>query len=112
MHLFQPSPHFNKLSEKATLSRGPGIENINFEKTITNLLPTAKGHLDQERDNLQSTKSTQATEDKDFVPADGIAVKTYENAAKIYHAKPKITTYSDQAGHFPIVHPRETNTSW
>ena len=80
---------FQRAIRKGHFITWPGIENINFEKTITNLLPTAKGHLDQERANLQTTKSTQATEDKDFVPADGIAIKTYENSAKIYHTKPK-----------------------
>ena len=32
----------------------PGIDSINFKNIIENLVPTAKGHLDQERKNLQS----------------------------------------------------------
>ena len=34
----------------------PGIESINFKNIMMNLAPTAKGHLDQERKNLQSTQ--------------------------------------------------------
>ena len=35
----------------------PGIDNINFNKLVGPTVPTAKGHLDQERQGLQSTKS-------------------------------------------------------
>ena len=34
----------------------PGIDSVNFKNIIENLVPTAKGHLDQERKNLQSTQ--------------------------------------------------------
>ena len=77
----------------------PGISEINFSKCVTNITPTAKGHLDQERANLQSTHKIDDTAE-DFVPTP-TSTKTYANAAKIYKAKPKETTYSDQTGRFP-----------
>ena len=42
----------------------PGIESINFKNIMMNLAPTAKGHLDQERKNLQSTQQLE----NDFFP--------------------------------------------
>ena len=80
----------------------PGIADINFEKYITNLVPTAKGHLDQERANLQSTKTKPEDNiDIDFEPTDGNSTKTFENTAIIYAFDPKEKTYSDQTGRFP-----------
>ena len=75
----------------------PGIEDINFNTYINNLLLTTKGCLEQERSNLQCT---QTDLNNNFETKDGIAVKTFENAAEIYQAKPKQTTYSDQIGRF------------
>lgn len=71
-----------------------GIESLNFEKSVTNILSAAKGHLDQERANLQSTK--QIVTKENFVPTDGIAIKTYKHAAKIMQFEPKETMYTDQ----------------
>ena len=34
-----------------------GHSEINFKNIIENMVPTAKGHLDQEQANLQSTES-------------------------------------------------------
>ena len=76
----------------------PGINDINF---IKNTLPTAKGHLDQERANLQSTKQQHNDENEDYFPTDSLAKKTYKNATLIYPMEPKLTTYSDQTGRFP-----------
>ena len=72
-----------------------------LQKTITNLIPTAKGHLNQERANLQSTKKITTADDEDFSPNDGDTSKTYLNMAKLFKAKPKETTYTDQTGRFP-----------
>ena len=35
----------------------PGIDSLNFNKLVGPTIPTAKGHLDQERQGLQSTKA-------------------------------------------------------
>ena len=49
------------------------------------MLPTAKGHLDQEQANLQSTKRRQNQEnDKDFTQTDRKAIKIWQNAATMY----------------------------
>ena len=80
----------------------PGIDNINFEKIITNLIPTAKGHLDQERTNLQSTQLGNNDKEDNFGPKDGNSTKTYKNSVKLYAFKPKGKTYSDQTGRFPF----------
>ena len=52
-----PLETFRKAIKKEHFVTWPGIDEINFEKIITNLVPTAKGHLDQECANLQSTKA-------------------------------------------------------
>ena len=43
-----------------------GIDTINFKHFLKNLTPTAKGHLDQELKNLQSTKNEENDNEKDF----------------------------------------------
>ena len=43
---------FQKAIQMGHFISWQGITDINFEKFITNTLPTAKGHLDQERSNL------------------------------------------------------------
>ena len=101
---FSPSlSTFQKTIRKGNFVTWPGINEINFKKFIINILPTAKGHLDQERANLQSTKRTDNDDntDEDYFPMDGMGKKTYENAAMVYPMKPKLLTYSDQIGWFP-----------
>ena len=101
---FSPSlSTFLKAIRKGHFITWPGISDINFERVIKNILPTAKGHLDQERSNLQSTKipHNNDEEDEDYFPHDGMGAKTHENIAVIYPFTPKLTTYSDQTGRFP-----------
>ena len=98
-----PLSTFNRAIKKGHFITWPGIEHVNFERIITNLVPTAKGHLDQERTNLQSTKhSNQNVMNDDAEPIDGIATKTWHNAALLYAFTPKQKTYSDQTGRFPF----------
>ena len=77
---------FQKAIRKGHFITWPSITKINFEKHITKLLPAAKGHLDQERSNLQTTKKQIESnkEDDNFFPQDGIGDKTYKNSAIIY----------------------------
>ena len=42
--------------KKGNFLSWPGIESISFKKHLPKLMATAKGHLDQDRKNLQSTK--------------------------------------------------------
>ena len=74
---FSPSlSTFQRAIRKGHLINWPGIADINFEKYITNLTLTAKGHLDQERANLQSTRDkNKNTLNVDFEPNDGNSTK-------------------------------------
>ena len=93
---------FQKAKRMGHFISWPCITDINLEKSITNLLPTAKGHLDQERSKIRLTKtniSNDQTDDEIVTKND--ATKMYENAAMMYPITPKLTTYSDQTGRFP-----------
>ena len=57
---------FEACFKKGNIISWPGIENINFEKVLINTEATIKGHLDQERKTLQSTK-TQVDADDIFL---------------------------------------------
>ena len=63
---------------------------------IFNKLLIAKGHLDQERVNLQSTKMSE-DENTDFCPIDGVAIKTRENITKLQPLKEKLTQTKQDA---------------
>lgn len=100
---FSPSlSTFQRAIRKGHFLTWPSIEDINFEKYIMNLLPTAKGHLDQERANLQSTKTVESNKIiEDYEPTDGNSTKTFENTVVLYAFDPKEKNYSDQTGRFP-----------
>ena len=81
---------FQRAIQKGHFLTWPGIDKINFEKYIYNLAPTAKGHLDQERANLQSTQEKEELEMlADFEPNNNSKEKTWEDALLIYSFKPK-----------------------
>ena len=87
---FSPSlSTFQRAIRKGHFLTWPGINDINFEKYIKNLVPTAKGHLDQERTNLQSTKSNKHKISDDFEPNDNNSIKSYANTAMVYAFDPK-----------------------
>ena len=67
------------------------------------MVPTAKGHLDQEQAKLQSTKTT---EEEDFFPQHEPS-KTYKYVSAIIPKKPKETRYQDLTGRLPHVSSRE-----
>ena len=96
---------FRKAIRNGNFLTWPGIEELNFNKLIQNTLPTARGHLDQERKNLQSTKPTRTPTaqdiENDFFPTDGVGKKTYEYVSWIENYIPKLTTYTDLTGRFP-----------
>ena len=89
---------FQQAIRKGHLLTWPGIENINFEKVLRATVSTAKGHLDQERENLQSTKDRDTP---DFYPTDGDQ-KTYEYASMVIPFNPRLKTYMDRTGRFPF----------
>ena len=79
----------------------PGIKSINLKNVIQNIIPTAKGHLDQERQNSQSTKDNA----DDYFPQHAPDT-TYKYATMIVRTKPKETSYTDLTGRFPHISSR------
>ena len=71
----------------------PGIEEINFGKYIPNQKATANGHMDQQKQGLQSTK-------QDFEPLK--QEKSNTTITSIFPFAPKELSYSDQTGKFPF----------
>ena len=83
----------------------PGINSINFNKLVGPTIPTAKGHLDQKRQGLQSTKPQVIIEDanEDAFPPQSIP-KTKQMGILITPVKS--TAYSDLTGQFPHISSR------
>jgi len=85
----------------------PGIESVSFTKHLPPSIDSAKGHLDQEQKNLQSTKVLEDSpemkqEQADFFPpSDSPNVKTHDAIAAIVPFTTKNTTYQDLTGRFP-----------
>ena len=86
----------------------PGLDSTIIDKHLVPSIATAKGHLDQERKNLQSTKTpmTPAPSDNDdtddFFPTPTVDnEKTHDVCAIITPFDPKSTAYSDLTGRFP-----------
>ena len=84
----------------------PGIENIKFRSLLENPLATALGHLDQERQNLQSTKELNINEDS--FPLQETS-KTLNCYYAIVNIPAKGKTYTDQTGRFPCQSSRGNN---
>ena len=87
---------FTKAIKNGNFISWPGINDIDFKKFLINTPAIAKGHLDQERQGLQSTQD----EINDYFPPPEDK-KTYHVAIKIEPFKPKETAYSDLTGRFP-----------
>ena len=86
---FSPSlSTFQRAIRKGHFLTWPGINDINLEKNIMNLVPTAKGHLDQERSNLQSSKIINNKFLKDFEPTNGDIQTKQGN----FHINPLVET--------------------
>ena len=88
----------------------PGIDSLNFEKLVGTARATIKGHLDQERQGLQSTKPQINLEyaHEDAFPQQSLP-KTREIGITITELKN--TKYSDLTGKLPHVLSRGTNIS-
>ena len=77
----------------------PGINEINFKKLLGTTIPLEKGHMDQERKNLRSTKDVDAEHDDVFPTLTN--KKEYELYTRIVPASEyehKHKAYSDQTG--------------
>ena len=79
----------------------PGIEKLNFQSILGTTMATAKGHLNQERKNLQSTQIVKQNDEinNDIFPNKDS--KCYHCYAAIIAKPEKGKTYSDQTGRFP-----------
>ena len=104
LHACAFSPAISTLQvavNKGNFITWPGIEGLNFKRLIGTTIATAKGHLDQERANLRSTKIiTENNTDNDHFP-EKEANKTFECYAIAIATPETSTTYSDQTGRFP-----------
>ena len=89
---------FQEAIRKGNFITWPGTEEINFVKFIQDTTAIDKGHLDQERQNLQSTR--QIVTDLDAFPTDGIGKKTHEYASIVLPLDPQLKAYLDITGRF------------
>ena len=81
----------------------PGITDISFYKHLPKSIPTYKGHLDQERQHLQSTSTfTDSSADTDAFPTTmDPNTKTLDALASITTFTPKHTACGNLTGGFP-----------
>ena len=105
---------FMKAIKNGNFITWPGLDSKLIENHLQTPVATAKGHLDQERRNLQSTKNDQTPviepieksdspdEFTDFFPkSDMPNVRTHDVLAVITPFKETRQAYSDQTGKFP-----------
>ena len=96
------------------LSTWPGIDLINFKKYVGTNLHHVKGHLDQERQNLRSTKHVSSPPTSiNSLSSEDLKLDAFPSHTntKCYHCysiiipaptkTPKGISYSDQTGRFP-----------
>ena len=99
-----PISTFDKSVKNGNYITWPGLPpETKLLRHFTSTINTAKGHLDQERKNLQSTKIPyEETEtDSDKYPPSTLSSKTYECIACIESFKAKEKSYMDLTGRFP-----------
>ena len=112
--LFSPSiSSLTKVVARGNLVTWPGIDRINFKAVLGTTIPLGKGHLDQERSHLKSTKLQikDETEKEDKAFPDQQQHKAYSLFAMMFDTKDekfiaKAKSYSDQTGRFPLMSSR------
>ena len=99
-----------KAIKNGNLITFPGIDEINFVKHLPKSMATTFGHLDQEQQGLQSTKSKikailqqnlDEDENADYFPTSTSNEKTFECLAKIVEFNSTKKAYMDLPGRFP-----------
>ena len=94
---------FTKAIQNGNFLSWPGINSINFKKILNTTKATEKGHIEQERRNLQSTKNT--TIQADYFPPKEEKVK--ECIFKLIDMKElNDKSYMDLCGRFPYTSSR------
>jgi hypothetical protein len=87
----------------------PGIDDLSIDLHLPKSLPSAKGHLNQEGKNLQSTcvplptqdQNNDQSEDTFFPVSDSPNLKSFAAIAMIVPFTAKNTAYHDLTGRFP-----------
>ena len=101
--LFSPCPStlMKAVRNKHFLS-WPGIDKINFLRYANNNIATLKGHFNQERKNLRSTKNNLdiVTSDDSF-PIKSAVPKAHLVMSSLVSYTPKNKAYGDLTGQFP-----------
>ena len=105
---FSPVPStFIKAISNNHLTSWPGLTATLINKHLQQSMATAQGHLNQERQHLQSTRTTQVPiqqkneEDDDYPDANDPNNKTHDAAYTIVEFTPKETAYTNLTGRFP-----------
>lgn len=98
-----PISTFQKAIRKGNFVSWPGISDINFTKILGTTEANEKGHLDQERKGLQSTKTlpTILDHDNEHFPTKEPTSKSYQQFATILHPATTSKAYMDLTGSFP-----------
>jgi hypothetical protein len=97
-----------KAIKNGNSSSWPGLNEQNVEKYLSKSTTTAKGHLNQQRQNARTPKNKDA-ETIDTAPDPDQGLKTqYVYGATIDAGQ----IYTDQTGRFPLFQAKETSTSW
>jgi hypothetical protein len=100
---------FIKAVQNGNFITWPGLEASTIRKFLPDSIATAKGHLDQEQKNLQSTKPTTTPSDEfnDFFPTPSTPNEvTNECCALLFPFVPKHVGYTDLTGRFPHISAR------
>ena len=97
-----PVSAFLRTARNGNLITWPGINDVASKKYLSPSIASAKGHLNQEPTNLQTTKANLPQDDRDsFPPLNNPDVRTYESAAVIIPFTTTGKTYQDLTGRFP-----------
>ena len=97
---------FQKAINNGQFLTWPSIENINFQKFLSDQTAIHLGHLDQERSHLQSTSLDSKIKNDFFPSSDTPNTKQYTICSKLIPFSPKELSYGDITGSFPFTSSR------
>jgi hypothetical protein len=110
---YSPAPStFIRAVKNNHFTTWPGLDAYSIKKHLTKSIATQLGHLNQERQGLQSTKVPfvaikQEDDDDNFFPqSDTPNIKTNDAAYSIIQFTPKDKAYIDLTGRFPYTSSR------
>jgi hypothetical protein len=102
---------FQDCINKGNFITWPGIDNLNFKKLIKTTEATLKGHMDQERKILQTTKLTSPPSKQTNLDAfpEQEKTKSLHCYYMIFNLATETKTYTDLTGRFPHQSSRGNN---